>query len=247
MTRPMMIRSIALSEDSFNAWKAAGGWFPRRDRTPQSCLQLMRDNGRAEEAIINLGDSTFAPSDEDLEYYGIDPDNLFNHGDNIYPLIRPGDTRKILDELMPPRPTENELPMDVWLKPPGRAGRGKRKVRIDELQQVPREWDIQKHVTGTEYRVITVEHKVVQVNERQGENGNRSYNWVGVTNAPSNIKSIAKRAARVLQGRNIIGWDVIVDQHNKAYILEGNSCPGVNYATADRVIRAATGRTYDAE
>ncbi|KKL87884.1 hypothetical protein LCGC14_1930230, partial [marine sediment metagenome] len=44
----------------------------------------------------------------------------------------------------------------------------------------------------------------------------------------------------------IIGWDVIIsDDGYNTFILEGNSCPGVNAATAGRILNAIEGTSYD--
>lgn len=41
-----------------------------------------------------------------------------------------------------------------------------------------------------------------------------------------------------LSGSSFIGWDIMWDDYNdEAYILEGNSCPGVNEPTVERIVR----------
>ena len=103
------------------------------------------------------------------------------------------------------------------------------------------EGDVQKHISGQEFRVITVGHKVVQVTKRDGGHlsSDRIYSWVGVHDAPAIVKDVARLAAReLLSSKTIIGWDVISDPDTSAYILEGNSCPGVNEHTAHRILNA---------
>lgn len=244
----MLIRSITLSSDTFDAWKAIGGWFPRRDRTPDEMLDLYANNYDPTQPapIINLGNTGFSPTESDLEARGIQAVPIFNLGDNIRPLVRPGTTRKLLNHLLPPYPRANRAGSRFWIKAPGSKGKGKTLTFGDALPKVPAEWDLQAHVVGAEYRVITVDDKVVQVNQRQGDNKNRSYQWVGVLSAPAVVKHQARVAARQLSGRNILGWDVIhVPGMQKAYILEGNSCPGVNPATAQRIIDFIEERTYE--
>jgi hypothetical protein len=239
----MAIRSITLSEESSQAWKAAGCYFPRRERTMQQMLDLYVRN--ESDFIINLGHTAFNPSDEDLNRRGIIPDNLFNIGRNIRPLVRPGTTRELLGDLLPPYPVESDVfAIDYWVKAPGAKGKGKVLTRGHELPKIPKEWDLQVHIKGQEYRVITVDDTVVQVNERHGDNGDRSYEWVGVTAAPRAVKQVAKDAARKLEGRNVIGWDIILE-NDKAYVLEGNSCPGMNDATAKRILDWMRGRSYE--
>jgi len=84
------------------------------------------------------------------------------------------------------------------------------------------------------------------VNKRHGENGDRSYTWVGVTNAPTPVKEIAREAARRLESeQTIIGWDVVHGEEvNSTFIFEGNTCPGTNTALAQRNIDQVEGRSY---
>lgn len=249
MSGPMLIRSVTLSEDTTDAWKSINGWYPRRDRTTLEMLDVYLRNEchLNEQPIINLGNSEFDPSIEELAIKGINPKLVFNIGRNIRPLIRPGTTREILHSVLPPQPrTNHAMATRFWVKAPGAKGVGKTLMQSEQPPKIPKEWDLQVNVVGDEYRVITVDDKVVQVNHRQGDNDNRSYTWVGVTNAPRPVKQIAKDAARLLTGRNIIGWDIIlVPAMNKAYVLEGNSCPGMSEATAKRIIDYINGRSYE--
>lgn len=198
-------------------------------------MNLWISNGRG--LILNLGDSSWEPSSEFLAIYGASISGVWNYGPDIKPLVKPGPARKLLNNLMPEYPTE--YPADVWIKAPGSGGRGKNRTTLEEPRKIPEGWDLQVHIEGEEYRVVTVRDKVVQVSQREGANGARNYTWVGVENSPRAVKQIAKNAARLLKGQNIIGWDVVYDKTaEKAYILEGNSCPGVNDATAKRIVKA---------
>ena len=130
----------------------------------------------------------------------------------------------------------------------GQGGQGKTRMQTAEAitKGIPAAWDMQMHVDGQEYRVITVDDKVVQVSERYGDNSDRRYSWLGVKRAPVPVKEIAREATRRLDGRNIIGWDIIMGEAvNSTYILEGNSCPGVNEATARRIMNHIEGITYE--
>ena len=238
----MAIRSITLSESSSNAWKSAGCFFARRTRTQDQIIALALDNEC--DFIINLGNTAFNPTDQEIARSF--PGRIFNVGRNIRPLVRPGTTRDLLGDLLPPYPEESEtFAVDYWVKAPGAKGKGKHLVRGHKLPEIPDEWDLQVHIKGREFRVITVDDIVVQVNERFGDNSNRSYEWVGVTDAPRAVKQVAKDAARKLEGRNIIGWDIILEHDAKAYVLEGNSCPGMNEATANRILNKVRGRNYE--
>ena len=239
----MTIRSVTLSEESSQAWKRANCYFPKRERTPNEMLDLYVTN--ESDFILNLGNTEFDPSDEDLESREIDAQCVFNIGRNIRPLVRPGSTRVLLGEMVPPYPLPSSVfTIEYWIKAPGAKGKGKTLVQGHELPQIPNDWDLQVHIKGAEYRVITVDDSVVQVSARHGENNDRSYEWVGVTDSPRAVKQAAKNAARKLEGRNVIGWDIILD-NEKAYILEGNSCPGMNEATAKRILDRMRGRTYE--
>ena len=234
MSRALMVRSIPLSSTTRNAWKEAGAMFARRDRNQYEVMDIA--NGRP---IINLGNSA-------MHIHG-----AWNDAIIVKPLLTPAASRELLGSLMP---TNAYLGAgDYWLKGQGRGGANKEKLYVDHLSdhdelKVQASWnegDVQQHIVGEEYRVITVGHKVVQVSKRYGINGQRSYEWVGVQGAPSNVKEIAREAARLLQSeKTIIGWDVM-HAGQDAYILEGNSCPGVNGATANRILDAIEGTGYD--
>lgn len=236
MSRALMVRSIPLSTDTRDAWKEAGAWFARRDRT-DSQIERIAD-GRT---IINLGSSNL----------GLVTDNVWNKSDDIAPLLTPASSRVMFHELMP---TDEWIGPDFyWAKTPGRGGNGKQRYYLNDRQahnviKRDTDWnegDIQLELVGQEYRVITVEDKVVQVMKRSGTNGSRVYEWVGVSAAPDHIKKVARTASSRLNGRNIIGWDV-VEWFGRAYIFEGNSCPGVNAATAGRILDAVEGLRYAA-
>jgi hypothetical protein len=237
MKRPMLIRSIGLSERTMLAWKQHNAYFPKRERSFMSMLTLHRDSDPSKESpIINLGNTGFNVDTGEWS------DITFNLGSNIQPLVRPGDARRLLDGLLPPRPSlESTEP--YWVKAPGMGGRGKR-LSVGVPVRIPEAWDLQVHIDGQEYRVYTVDDKVVQVFARYGENGDRTYEWVGVKAAPQAIKDLAREGARRLSGRNIVGWDLILDD-DRPYILEGNTSPGVNERTVDRILGLIYGRSYD--
>ncbi len=211
------IRSVTLSTKTADAWKAAGVRLARRGRSMQSVLDM------GYSFVLNLGKSTFRPP-RDIE--------VWNHGEDIYPLLYPGLTRELLDDLMPPRTLGTG---DVWIKAPGAHGRGKYRKAVDRDLVLPREWDWCQHIEGQEYRIITVGHRVVQDFLRHGENGNRSYEWVRMREVPRVLKDTAREAARRIPGNNVIAWDMVYDGTN-AYVFEGNTCPGVNEDTVRRIV-----------
>lgn len=216
------IRSVNLSAESTNAWKEAGVYFARRGRTPERVFAM----GYAH--ILNLGKSSFTLTPEQKERV-----ILWNDGPDIAPLLRPGTTRELLGEYLPPQPTE--FPADVWIKAPGAHGRGKFKKQVDRELVLPAEWDWQADIQGQEYRVLTVGHKVVQNLKRHGDNTNRSYEWTPIGEVPAKVKSIARASARLVPGRNVIAWDLIQTPDDETYLFEGNTCPGMSTATATRI------------
>lgn len=235
MSRALLVRSIPLSSDTRNAWKDAGAVFARRDRNTQQILEIRYDR-----PIINLGASWFGPDEE----------GIWNKGTNVKSLLTPALTRLKFGTHLPTNRWVG--PDKYWLKGPGRAGNNKtlHNVRTyDEFNELVSQarWidgDVQLHIDGQEYRVITVGNKIVQGMERHGENGQREYRWVGVNGLPSSIKRRVKQCNELLDGDNIIGWDGIVHDSGDAFVFEGNSCPGVNSATAGRILDAVEGISY---
>lgn len=216
------IRSVNLTIETTNAWKTRIA-MAKRGRTIPEIM------GLGFSTILNMGKSTFAP---DMSQY---PNHkVWNHGDDIGVLLWPGATRELLGDMMPPRPTE--FPADVWLKTPGAHGRGKFKKSIEEALVLPREWDWQSHIEGQEYRLVTVGTKVVQDHKRNGENGNRSYEWLAMRETPQVLKDMAREAADRVPGANVIAWDLILTDDGIPYLFEGNTSPGVNQATVARIV-----------
>jgi hypothetical protein len=184
----------------------------------------------------------------------MDIEGSWNRASVVRPLLNPKDSRVTFNSLMP-----TSLWVDegyYWLKGQGRGGANKEKVYVEDFNSYNNllsraNWidgDVQQDIVGQEYRVITVGHKVVQVSERHGVNGQRNYVWVGVSNAPAHVKETARSAARKLSSeQTIIGWDIMSDNLGGSFILEGNSCPGVNAATADRILNAVESIPYNGE
>jgi len=228
MSRALMVRSIPLSSATRDAWKDAGAMFARRDRTTQEIINI--STGRP---IINLGSSSF-------EY-----EPAWNSAPVVSCLLSPKASRLVFDEMMPDN--GRSVPAWYWLKGPGRGGTNKEKTfvnTLNELSELHRraEWiggDIQRHIDGTEYRAITVMNDVVQVSKRIGGGDDRNYEWIGTRNAPRGLIPAAKWAATKFIEKTIIGWDLIKDDDTgKVHILEGNASPGVNVATANRILDA---------
>jgi len=234
--RAMAVRSIPLSSATRHAWKSAGVSFARRDRTDADIMRITPPGI----PILNLGSSTFA----------LDHDAVWNIAENVKPLLTPAGTREKFSPFLPPGTWQGDG--FYWEKYSGRAGRNKQRLYLsnewihDSTRHTAQhgQGDLQLEVEGQEYRAITVGDKVVQVNARYGSNGAREYRWVGVRNAPAPIKSTAKACASLLEGNNVIAWDLIMTEDERVYMFEGNSCPGINDATAQRIVAAMLGENY---
>lgn len=217
------VRSLPLSAESKEAWREVGGIYPAHERTTQEIISLaMR---REAQFILNLGKSSFNPNTETIP--------VINMGEDIYPLLWPGMTRELLGDLMPPQPTE--FPCDVWIKAPGRAGRGKFRKQVYGDLKLPRLWDWQRHIEGQEFRIITVGGHIVQQFKRFGPNGARTYEWLAQSELSTGAKQAVKLAAARLHGMNVIAWDLIQGE-DRVGIFEGNSCPGMSVNTASRIV-----------
>ena len=233
-----MVRSIPLALTTRDAWKANDAVFALRTSDDERIKRIAHDA-----PIINLGSSQCMI------------EGIWNEARVVEPLLTPQESSNLLGTLMPSGGYEG--PGYYWLKGAGRGGANKEKLFIRNVQEFYEllsraqwmEGDVQQHIDGQEYRVITVGNKVVQVTRRDGGHlaADRVYTWVGVSDAPHNVKVVARDAAsRLANDKTIIGWDVITDDSlgDYAYILEGNSCPGVNVATAGRILDAVEGTSY---
>lgn len=224
--RFMIVQSIPLNRRSKQYWKDAGGVFFRRDRSEAVIRAYQADY----DAVLNLGSSEFEGDTFNIP--------VFNPGRVVRKLLTPGATRKEIPHLLPPAPLD--LPGTAWIKRPGRGGNGKELglVTSEMIRSLPREWDIQQHIEGKEYRVVTVGPRVVQVTQRlnPGERP-RHYEWVGLTGTPMVVKNAARAGAAELGDLSVIGWDIVHSPDtDQAYILEGNTCPGVNEPTVERIV-----------
>ena len=236
MSRALIIRSIPLSSTTRNAWKANGAVFSRRERTYTREIEAIA-GGRP---IINLGNSS------------MDIEGSWNNAPVVRPLLTPIGTRELMPHLLPTNEWAGEG--YYWLKGQGRGGANKEKVYVTnkashDVMLDRANWmkgDVQQNIGGTEYRAITVGTKVVQGMKRIDTGGDREYEWTGSSGLPRNIRMLAKKAAEMMgDEKTIIGWDLI-DSDEGAFVLEGNSCPGVNEATAARILDAVEGVRYAA-
>lgn len=226
-------QGIALSRRTRESLKQVGGLILRVDRDPAYVLDNARINGCV--PILNMGGSALT---QDL-----DPEaTIWNPGELINLTRRPADFRNVVGELTPPPP--ESYPADFWVKAPGAAGRGKTFVHDGEAPgRLPRGWDIQRHIDGEEFRIISVGSKLVQGFRRMGDNNNRRYEWTGTAQAPRNVRKVVRMGianiARIVDQNPetlpvVLGWDTIINRDG-AWLLEVNTAPGLNQFTAQRI------------
>lgn len=231
--RPLLlIRSIPLSAETKAAWHHVLGVFIKRSRdlATVEALDYM--------LILNLGNSEYV-------YPSTTPGKVWNEAHNIRPLLNPELTRSALGQYLPDNPVANDT--DFWIKGPGRGGINKSRITGTErefYQSNPPGYDDQVHIEGTEYRVVTVGDRVVQQHKRTGVENERVYTWLPADSLPTGLRPMVKSAAENLGGHNVIAWDTIVDEDGRPFILEGNTSPGLNEYTAER-IRDEMERQYE--
>lgn len=227
--RLLIAQGVPLSLESRMAWKTAG-WTILKNREEDEFFLSLRDMRRQEPILLLNAGMSWLTSEKLHNRVDI----LINPGEQIEATRRPQDIRANLGEFLPPWPTS--YPAEIWMKGPGRQGNNKEKTVVEKQPPVPRGWDIQQHIEGTEYRLITVGDRVVQVLERGGTNEDREYTWVGVTNGPDRLIGMAKRAAARLDKPSVIAWDMIHEKGTGTpFILEANSAPGMSEPTAARI------------
>jgi len=228
--RTLAIRGIPLSKRTSEAWRSIGVTFTRTDRRN---LNTFIQNWPE---IINLG------------YRGerLDHPNLWNPAELVSILSSKIRTREILGELLPPQNNQTAH----WIK--GRGHSGKQAHYHPgpcTLACPPKDHDTQIHLEGPEYRILTVGTSIIQAHNKVWKNPINvqntfpTYSWVGTKACPKGTIPLCKLAISILSNilhtdTFIIGWDIKMDKRNRPYIIEGNSCPGINNATAHR-IRAA--------
>lgn len=174
---------------------------------------------------------------------------MWNPPSAISCLQSPAETERVLEGLTPrapnPSSTNEGMLWSWWAKGPGRGGRNKVQFLTESpiapvLSALPEftDWAIQPHVAGTHYRLITVGHRVVQCHIREGSTHEREYRWIRMRDVEGCAKTVAREAAaRLSSPHTIIGWDIVADYHDRAYVLEGNAAPGLNHATVERIVK----------
>lgn len=232
----LVVQTIPLSRDTRDALKSYSGVIARRDRTAYDIGQLVRESDY--EFVLSMGLSPLSVTD-----WGLNTP-LYNPMEVIFRTVTPGKMRTNFPEFLPPRLDGDVLyPVQGWVKGPGQHGQNKvlRLYERPSTERLGTNWDTQVHIEGDEYRVILVNDKVVQSFMRVDRNNDptdREYSWVGVVNLDPEVKKRAKQFASVLGEYNfVLGLDIIRSRDGVVYILEANSSPGLNEATAGRVVK----------
>lgn len=232
----LMVKSIPLSEDTQAAWKASEDHevkFLGRNRDVVEARDIAERYNY--DLVVNLGNSSLKLGD------GRDAGvPLVNSGEVVELLKDSAKVRAgLLGQHLPPRPQRGEA---FWIKGGGFGGRNKQHMPMfdPEADYGFPDADLQRHVVGKEYRVITVGSKIVQVQRRIDDHPLnpeiREYEWVGLRGTPKAVKAFVKHLLISMPSYSLIGWDIIATDQ-AIYLLEGNTCPGVNEATAERILK----------
>lgn len=225
----LAIRSIPLSEETREGWHAAGVKFAKRRR---SDAEIQRIIDRYDyDAAINLGDRGFKS----------ETTPIWNDIETVLSVMSTVELRKTLDgEGMPARRTD----VPHWVKPPGLWGGMGVKYHEPHDHCDRTYYEVQEHIEGDEYRVITVGDKIVQASRKVNcewinDRHHFDYEWCGVEGISRNgLIPLVKSAVESIPhgAHSVLGWDCIVA--DRPYIIECNTSPGVNEPTAHRIVRA---------
>lgn len=224
----LVVKSIPLSQETQNAWRTQGASFLKRSRDGRVPEQI----ARRQDFIINLGNTNFVCDDRDAI--------SFNCPDTIRAVSHPVNLRKTFAD------TEGILPARTitgphWHKRGGFGGRGKLFHEREMGDCGILQGDVQEHLEGEEFRVNTVGDVVVQATRKEHVNGLGTdfvWNWVGVDGIKrSGIIPLVKRAMEEVpfSRHTVFGWDILVCSRGPR-VLEINTSPGVNTATAKRIV-----------
>lgn len=160
---------------------------------------------------------------------------------------------EFMEGLVPPFPKIGE---PFWVKHPGQQGNGKQYYPefTEELASLYSNIHagIQRHVDGEEFRLITVGDYVVQAARKipdplpdgTSKVGVFEWQWIGTkgcNNFPGLIPKAKAAASRFVEAfgtyQIILGHDIIYQPSGECFLIESNTAPGMNEATAGRVLK----------
>lgn len=232
----LAVRSVPLSRETREAWNSAGVRFLKRTRPLRDMPRIVQRYGY--DAVLSLGNLDGIPE------CGVP---RFNSDETIRAVSQTRQLRRTLDGEGMPAP-RTDVPH--WVKVGGYGGNG---VRRCDPHEGDHRWyeEVQEHVEGDEYRVITVGDKVVQASRKvnvEWINGRHhfDYEWCGVAGIRTNgiIPRLKDAVNRIPGGdMSVLGWDIIVA--DRPYIIECNTSPGVNEPTARRIVDAMENNIRD--
>lgn len=235
----LAIRSIPLGTETREGWNGVGVRFVRRHRSDTEIQGVIDRYGY--DSAINLGDRGFRSATTPV----------WNELETVLSVMAPERLRQTLDGF---GMAARRIDMPHWHKTLGWGGSGVRfhdsRLSAAEAGQ-PCELvgEVQEHIEGDEFRVITVGNRVVQASRKvncEWNNGRHyfDYEWCGVNGIRNNgAIPLLKRAVEMVPGyvHSVLGWDIIVD--DRPYIIECNTSPGINEATARRIVAAMEAAT----
>lgn len=226
----LIVRSIPLGPDTMDAWRSVGAKFLARARKGV----VPGEVAARYDFVINLGNTNYRDSG------GV---TVYNHPDTVRAISHPLALRRTLGNFIP----ERTIRGPHWHKSGGWGGKGTvfHEKSLGECAVLP--GDSQKHVDGQEFRVITVGDMVVQAHRKDSVNHGWppiptgfDWRWVGLDGIRRNgiIPLVKKAMEQIPHGAySVFGWDIMHSNHGP-FVLEINTSPGVNPATAERIVNA---------
>lgn len=225
----LAVRSIPLSKETRDAWTSNGVRFIKRSTTNNQHLRGLVNTGQVR-GVLSLGDLT-------LDYSGLGIP-VFNDPTSIRFVSHPKALARNLKDYVPLATVDGPH----WHKNGGWGGKGKL-FHSHEYKHggCVQPGATQAHIVGDEFRVVTVGRTVVQSHRKtllEGV-GNFEWTWTGVEGiAKSGIIPFVKSALDTIPNADLtfFGWDIIVGEEGPK-VIEINTSPGVNGATAERVVK----------
>ena len=232
MSTGILLRSIPLSRTTREAWRSNGIHIVKRSRD---------DNRDVRATVKRLGSRfiiNYGSLSHDWTGY---PIPVFNTSNSIHAISHPVALRRTLNDYIP----ENTVRGPHWHKRGGYSSSGVKWHKGFGQNCNNFSGDIQRHIAGTEYRVLTVGDVIVQASRKKREHeftgNNFSWYWVGIDGIRnSGIIPLIKQASELIPdwAYTVFGWDIIVDNNtSQVYVLEINTSPGVNDASARRIVQ----------
>ena len=232
----LLLRSIPLVRATRNAWRSSDVTIIRRRDSKRWDIAVLV-NYLGGQAIVNLGNL-------DHEFNSLDIP-VFNCPDSIRAISTPAALRRTLGDNYIPQYTIKD---PHWHKRKGWGGDGKIFHEKELGKCAVMGGDAQKHIEGTEYRIVTVGDVIVQASRKEKKNAGYTNNnsisfdwyWCGIDGIRNNgIIPHVKDAIKNIPNwpYTMFGWDIIVsNNNNRVYAIEINTSPGVNEHTAQRIV-----------